>query len=406
VLLAALALFAPQTLTLRTSEIDLTPPEPLPLGGYTARGEHVMEPGGEALKLRTVVFELGETRVALASFDGLTIPESLYAAVVKRIPENVRLMLVATHTHSAPDTQMLNERMTFRIPGIAPFNRRWLDWYADKVASGITSALNATPRPVQNLTLSQVEVDANRGRRPGAKPIQTLTTLLAGSEPILSIYAAHATIVDEKNLKTSSDWPGAYANAVGGLVLPGAIGDASPAPTGDTIGEKLASMVEKLKTAGRAVGVKRTMIGGEVLVFAVEPIQLSAPVPSPSFAAEFGAKPPLDQVLIGRFAPKEASVTLVRIGGLVLVGIPGEPTSEIGRLIQAKGAEAGFPHAIAISHSNGWIGYVLMPLDYDSGGYEGALSFHGRETGLRLVEAVERGFKKLAQAEPRVAQTR
>jgi hypothetical protein len=127
------------------------------------------------------------------------------------------------------------------------------------------------------------------------------------------------------------------------------------------------------------------------------PIALGKPVPHPAFATEFGAPSPLDQVLVGRFAPTESSLTLVRIGSLVLVGVPGEPTSDIGRKVQALGANLGLPNTVVVSHTNGWIGYVLEPEDYDRGGYEAALSFHGRETSQRVIEAAAAGLKKLAQ---------
>ena len=102
-----------------TSTVSITPPEPLPLGGYTQRGGAVFQPGGDDLFARTVVLRQRSETIAVTSVEMLTVPESLYREVKERLPAGVKLFLAATHTHSAPDSQMLNERMTIPVPGIA-----------------------------------------------------------------------------------------------------------------------------------------------------------------------------------------------------------------------------------------------------------------------------------------------
>lgn len=42
------------------------------------------------------------------------------------------------------------------------------------------------------------------------------------------------------------------------------------------------------------------------------------------------------------------------------------------------------------------MGYILAPEDYDRGGYEATLAFHGREIGPRVVEAAKLALEKLA----------
>lgn len=398
------ALLASTAPVVRTSEVELTPPEPLPLGGYTARGENVMQPG-DRLFARTVVFEATGTRVALVSFEALTVPESLVDAVKARIPKDVGLFLAATHTHCAPDSQMLNERMNFKIPGIAPFNRRWLEWYADKIADGIKTALDAHPVPFGALSWRQADVEANRNRRGGKAPIKTATWLAGESMPLLTVYSAHATVFDEKRLATSGDWPGAFSSQVGGAVFAGAIGDASPAVDGNDPVENVAFMVEKLRAGFSRAQVIEKLAGERQVRFAQAEVALDKVVPSKAFAEHFSVGPPLDQVLVGKFAPPRAVVTLVQIGSMLLVGVPGEPTGDVARGIEEIGRSAGFPHTVTISHCNGWIGYVLMPEDYDKGGYEAALSFNGRDTSKRILGAVEAGIRSLVQP-PRVAQVR
>jgi hypothetical protein len=389
----------------RTASVEVMPEELLPLGGYTARKDAKMEPGGEKLFARALVIESGKARFAVVSLEALTVPESLYQAVKSRIPEDVGLFLTATHTHSAPDSQLLNERMTFKVPGIASFSRRWLDWYAGRVASCVNDALAAEPVDARSASLATAQVDANRGRRTGAIPSKTASYVRVGARVFLSHYSAHGTIYDEKRNTTSGDWPGAVARDIGGLVLTGAIGDVSPDfPTPSSV-DNLTNMVDKLRSGLAGAQVMGLFANDDKLAWVEEGIRLDKPFPHPDFNKSFGAPPPLDQVLVGRFAPTEASVFVLKIGSLLMIGVPGEPTSEVGRELQAVCAKAGFPQVLVVSHTNGWLGYILTPSDYDKGGYEATLSFHGRETSIKLQEAVERAVKKLAHL-PRVAQVR
>ncbi|MCH8978524.1 MAG: hypothetical protein IH945_04690 [Armatimonadetes bacterium] len=394
-IVAIAALLAVQPLTFRTSEIDVTPPEPLPLGGYTARNGANFEPGGDKLFARTLLLEAGGGRVAIVSLESLTIPASLAREVAKRLPADMRLMLVATHTHSAPDSQMLNDRMTFKVPGIASFSRRWLGWYADRIAEGVASAAMADPKNGAELRLAWADVAANRARRDGATPGKAATWALFRRKPVLTVYAAHGTVLDETRMTLSGDWPGAYSAAVGGLVLPGPIGDVSPDVEGDDSVGNLASMVERLKSGLAEARVMDMWGSDSVLVFVQEAIELDPAVPHPEFAEAYGAASPLDQVLVSRFAPKRAQVTVVLLGRLLLIGIPGEPTSDVGRKVQVMARSMGFPHSVVISHCNGWIGYILEPDDYDRGGYEATLSFNGRGTAVKVQEAVARALKNL-----------
>src|SRR5579859_4259398 len=117
------------------AKVDITPPEPLPLGGYTARHDRVMDPGGEKLFARCLLFTAEKgPRIAIVSAEMLTIPDSLYSEVRRRVDPGITLFLCATHTHSAPDSQMLNDHMTFHVPGVASYRHRWLAWYVDKIA--------------------------------------------------------------------------------------------------------------------------------------------------------------------------------------------------------------------------------------------------------------------------------
>jgi hypothetical protein len=95
------------------------------------------------------------------------------------------------------------------------------------------------------------------------------------------------------------------------------------------------------------------------------------------------------------FAPPVAEVQALRIGSTLLVGVPGEPTAEVAQAIQQLPQAQAYRHVVVVSHVNGWIGYILLPADYDRGGYEATLSFNGRETASRVVSAAGVAIAKL-----------
>ncbi len=385
----SLAALAAHTIAVRTAHFDVTPPVALPLGGYTERKGTSFEPGGSELWIRILTLD----DVVIVAWDTLTIPEGFYQAVQDRFPQK-KIVLIATHTHCAPDSQMLNPRMTFSVPGIAHYEPRWFKWYAAKVTQAIEDTLDLPPVHLGQLDLTMATVKLNHGRRAGAVPDQTAWVLGAG-HPLLAAYAAHPTFHDSDWLRLDGDWPGALAQRLGALVVTGAIGDVGPEAPGKQAVEKCSSFVEKFVTAIQGKRSRAVWKTGKAFAFEREPIVLDKDVPHPAFAKTYGIPEQLAQVLVDKFAEPKASLTLIRLGSLLVVGVPGEPSAALGRAIQAAARKESFPHCLVLSHVNGWIGYILLPDDYDRGGYEATLSFNGRQTAIRVLEALKRGVARL-----------
>lgn len=415
-------------LTVSALRTDITPPELLPLGGYTARHDEIMKPGGEKLYARCLLFESGGKRLALVSAEMLTIPDSLYQAVKSKIPSDIVLFLCATHTHSAPDSQMLNDRMTFKIPGIATFKQRWLDWYSDRIAECIKADADSGKNVytqigqfhVRELRLLRSNVVLNRGRRSGAKPDTEGTMLewrgwmgvrreravrLSHPGPLFLEYAAHPVFYGDERDETSGDWPGEVSRRIEARpnlyynpafeVLPGALGDVSPHAPGKTPAEMIKNFSDALLGSFRKAKTMRVWSRGDRIGSVQVPITLDPPRVHPQFEKEYKLPQPLAEMLVKKFAPSSASITSFRFGSLAIVGIPGEPTSHIGAQIKQAGLKMGFKSVLVISHTNGWIGYILDPADYAQGGYEATLSFNGPQEGEHVVDAAIEALKKL-----------
>ena len=382
-----------------TARVDITPTDPLPLGGYTERKDALAEPGGEPLFARAVAFREGTTSVVVVASDMLTTPDSLVREVAARLPAGTHLFLSATHTHSAPDSQMLNDRMTLKVPGIANYKRSQLEWTAERLAQAARLALASATQPVGEVDVWERHVPANRPRRRFGVPDDMLTCVLPGTgDPWIAHFAAHAVVYGPDSRTTNGDWPshlGYQLRAV--AVLPGAIGDVSPIADGPTGAARMEAFLGRFAGLDLALGRRTVWRAGDPMVWVEQPIALAAVKPHPTFGSAYGVPDVLAQMVVTKFAPTQAAIRAFRVGKLAVVGVPGEPTGQIGRRIRDAGRRLGFGAVLVVSHVDGWIGYILEPADYARGGYEATLSFHGPDTGERVVEAGVAALRRLAR---------
>lgn len=391
--LTILALAAP-TLVVREDSTVLQPPESYMLGGYTARGSAKAQPGGEPLYCRILSFQSGDDTIVIASLEMLTVPESLYYRVRQSFASHIRLFLTATHTHCAPDSQMLNARMTFAVPGIARYDSDALGFYANHITKAISNSLSTRGSSATSLSYTLNHAQLNCGRRRLAEPITELGCLSLGKDVLWTSYAAHAVFHGPERMTTSGDWPGRVSSSTGSLTLIGPIGDVSPAAPGERPSDRIENFVTAYRRSLNSGGPTLQLDTGQVK-WASVPIDLESPSPSPVFAREFGIPEALATGLVNQFAPKEASISAFRIGKLAVVGVPGEPSSALGRRIRDAGLRLGFRFVLVVSHVNGWIGYILEPADRARGGYEAALGFHGESAADRVADAAIGALREL-----------
>lgn len=106
---------------------------------------------------------------------------------------------------------------------------------------------------------------------------------------------------------------------------------------------------------------------------------------------------PIWPILTGdNMLPRVAQLSVVRIGGMLIGTVPGEPTTTVGgRIRAAMGAaaeDAGIQtdSVLLLGLTNGYIDYVATPEEYDLQFYEGSSTLFGPYTATVLQDALAR----------------
>ena len=138
------------------------------------------------------------------------------------------------------------------------------------------------------------------------------------------------------------------------------------------------------------------------LGFHAQSIDLPRPVWHADFKQTGGEEYKLTEVLLTKMLPlicppTTTSVSL-RLGELLVVGIPGEATAELGLKIKAEAIKATDARHVAVGGlADEWISYILSEDQYGQGGYEASVSFYGPTLGKSIVDGALEGVKNLGR---------
>jgi hypothetical protein len=384
------------------------------LGGYVsalrtgknATGVH------DTCYARALVISDGTAKAAVVSLDLCYLPANVKTAVAERvkgtgIPAS-GLFLSATHTHSALDPLHLHSANNQPAGALATFDPRLLEWMADRIAKAVNDA-DAALRPARAGSGQMGSIGLNRNRRGEMLTDDEMTALKvvgADGKPIAAVfnYAAHPVYYGADMLHVSGDWSGAFQRQME-AVLPGAVALFINGAEGDASanGADEGLPAERIETYSAKLGAKartlyetiQTEPDAKVASWAQE-----TPLPPakghPLFllgSIALRATPQQAKELIERLMPPRCEVSFVRVGDLLLMGVPGEPTAAIGLAAKAAAKEQGVRRPAIVALTNGWLGYILTPEQYAAGKYEATMSFHGDQIGVKMLEGLRAGLK-------------
>jgi neutral ceramidase len=226
------------------AKVDITPDLAkirIQLGGYNARLN--MPPTGvhDPIYARALALEVGEQSAVIVALDHLLVPYSLTRAVLQATGlQAAQLFMSASHTHCAPDSMGLNERMRFPLPGVGTFLPEFLAFTTERVVQAVQQARQRMRPAMLAITAAELP-NLNRNRRGRRLLDRTMTVARlddSRGKPFAAVvvFAAHPTIYPHTMMQVSAEFPGVVQTTLEGvlgrgavaLFLNGALGDVSP----------------------------------------------------------------------------------------------------------------------------------------------------------------------------------
>jgi hypothetical protein len=426
----------PTQLRAGAARLEITPPVGKDLTGFLAR-ENPSIGVRDPLYVRALVLDDEDRQIAIVSCDLLGFDRELVHEIRDRITMATgisapHIMLACTHTHGGPATIHLVD-----CGEIDPA-------YVETLMPRISDVVAQAQANLEPATLALGSTTASAGvhnRRTPGDVIDPEVGLLrvddAAGKTIATLvnYTCHPTTLNHTNRHITADYPGLVTSrleqATGGiaLFLMGAIGDVGPVTRGE----------ESLATVGNAVAdaalaalptltkneVARLETAGELLTLPLLPLpnreqwaSWRIEYEAAALAAEHNGSPANAKVpwAMVHWAERmfermqdddllptvDAEVQTIRIGDLVIVGVPGEYFVELGLQIKEGIQKSGVRQVMISGFANGNVGYIPARRAYPKGGYEvdSAYRYYGYPAAIApeggeaiVASAIEMGSK-------------
>lgn len=359
----------------------ITPDPLLPISGGMGPTSPATQKQGE-LTARAVVFEQGETRVAVVSLDLLGFPSVLCnraRALVPRIPaENI--LIAATHTHSAPDCYAFPDGQ-----GDHTGDLDYMDMVCKKAAAAVNEAVgNLTPAQFKVATGIAEGKIAYNYYAPALydRRASVIQAIKPSGETIVTLvnYAIHPEVLGSDKGIVSPDLVGPLCDRieskVGGMAMfvNSAQGGMVTADNRDLDKprDSLRAVWEDDRTWKECVRIGHLLADESLRIVAGSPIQQDPVLLCKSLDVEF----PVDSDAIwmavkhsplGYPSQKERRITtqmnLVNLGNAQIVTIPGEALPNIGFYLKRK---MHGEHNLLFGLTNDGLGYLMTKVDYGS----------------------------------------
>jgi neutral ceramidase len=213
------------------AKVDITPDLAkirIQLGGYNARLN--MPPTGvhDPIYARALALEVGEQSAVIVALDHLLVPYSLTRAVLQATGlQAAQLFMSASHTHCAPDSMGLNERMRFPLPGVGTFLPEFLAFTTERVVQAVQQARQRMRPAMLAITAAELP-NLNRNRRGRRLLDRTMTVARlddSRGKPFAAVvvFAAHPTIYPHTMMQVSAEFPGVVQTTLEGVLGRGAV---------------------------------------------------------------------------------------------------------------------------------------------------------------------------------------
>ncbi|MDO9341791.1 MAG: neutral/alkaline non-lysosomal ceramidase N-terminal domain-containing protein [Bacteroidales bacterium] len=404
-------------LTASVSAVDITPLIEMKytLGGYGERMNKPAEAIHDRIWAKALALRKGNRKYAIITLDILGLPSNVKSDLIKRISDEgwnmENIMLLPSHSHGSLEMAALNSKNVLNSPQIGIFQPELLEFLLDKLEA-LVKEVDRNYQPVKIGTESRLIDGLNRNRRkdPDVDKELIVTRIdLTDGKPlaVLVNWTAHPTFLGGKDMLVSGEWPGylqselqdLIGNGVTVMFYNGAEGDQSPILNEAIDGYK------KIEIYGKKIAVKAFDLFNEIkprkvkdFKYSYNTITLPEHTAHPAFMKtggdEYGLNENTVKIVIKMLGPTEVGLGAVRIGDLLISGVPGEMTAELGMKVKRSLKIGGIKYVAIGGLANEWISYILSRDQYINGeGYESSVSFYGPDLGEIISnEIIKSGF--------------
>ena len=350
-----------QTLSAGWGIASITPMEPVRLTGKNFKPYQQVF---DSVYVRTILFDNGVNRVLMANYD-LWIMHPVMASAVREMinekyPEINGIYFTANHSHTSIGGWASGLLGALIIGGNHP---KTIDYIVDQTSLAIdlaqqrldTVSIGFGAVETEGMVMNRLDTNARLDNR-----LRILKTVDAqGRTGLFSTYSAHSVYMNKDINTLSADYPGPYLEILGQYdkvdytaFAPGATGSHTP------IGRKPFEHSKMLNYASQLAQYAQELQGQietedtGIIQFMEWPVELrSAHFRIGNY---WRLRPWVFDMVMGK---PSASITVLRIGNIVMVGLPvelsGEYYSELEQAYQKHGL------SLMITTFNGWyLGYV------------------------------------------------
>ena len=404
------------------ASINITPPLEMnfTLGGYGERMNKPAEGIHDPIKAKALVIKQDDRKYAIITLDILGLPTNVKSDLIKRIAnygwnmENV--MLLPSHSHGSLEMAALNSKNVLNIPQIGIFQPELLAFLLEKLENLMIDA-DRNYKHVKVGTKSQLIDGLNHNRRNDPEVDKELTVTridLLDSKPLATLvnWTAHPTFLGEKEMLVSAEWPGYLQSGLEELIGKGATvmyyngaeGDQSP------IFDEPVLPYEKIQIYGRKIAlnafgiyksIKPLKNAGFVSNYRIIPLpgHEAHPAFMKTGGKEYGLTEETAMFVMNALSPTKVGIGIVKVGDLLLVGVPGEMTASLGLQVKNSLKNKNIQHVAIGGLANEWISYILTREQYIHGeGYESSVSFYGPGLGEIMSDEVIKTATPLTQS--------
>ena len=385
------------------AKVNITPSQPGPMAGYGNRRGKPYTSIHDSVYVRALAFDNGAMQAVLVVADLLIVPPTVTEALKKRLSEVglsfSQVYLGAIHSHNSIGGW--GDTITGKL-----FAGSYDPAIAERIADAMIQAIRTAQQNRQPVQVGYLQVQDTvdiRNRLIGDKGTLdpwVRNVYLRGADgrtALLSSYAAHSTVLDSKNYALSRDYAGALVDSLEdgeadfAVFMAGAVGSMGPKEIGETDFEQVAHQADGVETAIQS-GFDSIQLE-PVTTLRAFTVELPLREPTPRLNTTWALRP---WVFRWAFGDYPSFVKALRIGNILLVGLPCDFSGELMAELSAYAADRGL-HLMVTSFDGAYAGYITDDRHFDQNLYETVtMSWFGPYNGAYFSEVVKNVVDKMA----------